>query len=577
MLYNFVVLGDSKVKRHWRVSALGAGVLMSMAACTSGPVPPPLASSDKQIYRVNIVNEPNSYDPTQQAYSYEAAIGRNVFEPLLKAKANLSDVVGAGATSYEVSSDGLTYTFHLRAGAKWSDGRPVVAADWVYGYKHLLNPALAAGYVDPFFDTTIAGANGYEKVDVSKVSAVDAYLGGLGLSAPDVNTFVIKLDKPSTSFKWVVTLWVAVPIRQDIVEAAAGGTFASTDAAKAEAWSQSLNTIIGNGPFKIAEIVTKDHVTLVPNSYYWGGSSKLRKLSFYFIADPTVALARYQAGTLDSIGVPLADVSAVRGNAKLSAQAHLLPQLTTFWLSFNTHEAPFDNANVRLALAQAIDRKQLVAQVENGLGAPASEFIPKGMNGYDATDAAQNFDAAAAKADLASAGVSVDTLNKFKLLTRNTAINKAINTFIVAQWNTNLGTNIQLDVVDNKTVNSRIHKGQFDIYGPDGWSADYPDQQDWFDLFQSGACHNLNFGCPTLSGYDALVSKANSEISEVARNADYQSAQRQLVDSGAVVFLYQQYEYDLIAPYVGHLSINAYDDAGAPGDQNYQSAYILAH
>ena len=103
--------------------------------------------------------EPNSYDPTQQTYTYEAAVGRNVFETLLKSKADVSDVQPAAAESYDVSSDGLTYTFHLRTNAKWSDGKPVTASDLVYGYQHLLNPALAAGYVDPFFDGTIAGAD----------------------------------------------------------------------------------------------------------------------------------------------------------------------------------------------------------------------------------------------------------------------------------------------------------------------------------------------------------------------------------------------------------------------------------
>ena len=103
-----------------------------------------MASADKQILRVNDGTEPNSYDPTQQTYSYEYAVGREVYEPLLTPKADLSDVQPAGAASYSVSSDGLTYTFKLRQNAKWSDGKAVTASDWVYGYKHFLNPALAA-------------------------------------------------------------------------------------------------------------------------------------------------------------------------------------------------------------------------------------------------------------------------------------------------------------------------------------------------------------------------------------------------------------------------------------------------
>ena len=148
---------------RFRAVALATAGLCVAAACggTTGAPSANLAPASGQILRVNDGVEPNSYDPTQQTYTYEAAVGRNVFEPLLKPKADLSDVQPAAAQSYSVSSDGLTYTFKLRANAKWSDGQPVTASDWVYGWKHLLNPALAAGYVDPFFDKNIAGASGY--------------------------------------------------------------------------------------------------------------------------------------------------------------------------------------------------------------------------------------------------------------------------------------------------------------------------------------------------------------------------------------------------------------------------------
>lgn len=562
-----------------RAIALASAGLFVVAACggSSGTTSANLASADKQILRINDGTEPNSYDPTQETYSYEAAVGREVFEALLKPKADLSDVQPAAAKSYDVSSDGLTYTFHLQTNAKWSDGQPVTASDWVYGYQHLLNPALAAGYVDPFFDGTIAGAQGYGSVDVSSASAIDSFISGLGLSAPDANTFVIKLQHPAAYFKWVVTLWVASPIRKDVVEKAAGGSFTSSDTTKPLVWANNANTIIGNGPFKISEIVSKDHVTLVPNANYWGGAAKIQQLVYYFIADGNTAYSKYQTGALDIINVPIADVTVVQGDSTLSKQAKLLPRLTTFWMDFNTKKAPFDNADVRMAFAKSIDRNKLVNDVEHGTDVAISSFIPKGMGGFDTSDNAQSFDPTAAKALLAKAGVSASSLNQFKLLTRNSTGNKTINQFIVDQWNTNLGLNIQLDVIDSKTVTSRIRKGNFDIYGPDGWGADYPDQQDWFDIFFTSACHNLNFGCPTISGYDALVQKADTELNQTQRNADYLTAQKMLIDQAAVGFIYQQYEYDLIQPYVGNLSINAFDDEYTPGNQNYQSAYITAH
>ncbi len=536
-----------------------------------------LAAADKQILRVNDQTEPNSYDPGQETYSYEGAVGRNVFEPLLIAKTDLSDVEPGAASGYDVSSDGLTYTFHLRTNAKWSDGKPVTGADFVYGWQRLLNPALAAGYADPFFDGTVAGAQNYGGISQTDQAAVDSFIAGLGLSAPDAHTFQVKLQHPAAYFKWVATLWVSSPIRKDVVEQAAGGAFPSTDTTKAEMWAQSKDTIIGNGPFKISEIVSKDHVTVVPNPNYWNASANhLQQVIFDFISDGNTAYSKYQTDALDQINVPIADVTVVRNDPVLSKQAHLIPELSVFWMTYNTKRTPLDNLNVRMALTKSIDRDKLVNDIEHGTDKSIESFFPQGMNGYSDADKAQSFDPAAAKTLLQQSGVTVDQLNKLKLLTRNTTGNKTVNQFIANQWNTNLGLNIQLDVIDSKTVTRDIRRGQFDIYGPDGWGADYPDQQDWADIFLSGSCHGLNWGCPTLPGYDDLVNRADSETNQSQRNADYATAQKQLIDQAAVGFLYQQYEYDLWKPFV-HLNNGPFDDEYVPGDTRYVQAYILQH
>jgi oligopeptide transport system substrate-binding protein len=567
-----------RLGNSFRAVALASAGLFVVAACGgSSTVSQNLAPADQQILRANNAVEPNSFDPTQQTYTYEAAVGRHVFEQLLRPKLDLSDVEAAAAKSYDVSPDGLTYTFHLQTGAKWSDGKPVTASDWVYGFKHLLNPALAAGYVDPFYDGTIAGAQNYGSVDVSSASAIDSFLAGLGLSAPDANTFVIKLQHPAAYFKWVVTLWQGAPIRKDVVESAAGGSFPSTDTAKAFAWANNAATIIGNGQFKISEIAAKDHVTLVPNTNYWGGAPKLQKIVLYEIADGNTAFSQYQTGALDMIGVPIADVTVVRNDPVLSKQAKLIPTSSNYWISYNAQKAPLDKADVRMALSKSIDRDKLVNDVEHGNGAPMLGMIPKGLSGYDTSDKAQSFDPAAAKALLTKAGVSIADLSKLKLLTRNSTGSKTLNQFLVDQWNTNLGTSIQVEVIDSKTVTSRIRKGQFDIYGLDGWIGDYPDQQDWFDIFLTGACHNLNWGCATIPGYDDLVNKADTTVDQAQRNKDYLTAQKLLIDNAVVGFMYQPYEYDLIKPYVGGLSITAGDDQNLPGDLRWSSPYITQH
>jgi oligopeptide transport system substrate-binding protein len=563
-----------------RTVAVGVCAMLVAVGCgnSGGGTSTAQAPADQQVLRLNDGTEPNSEDPTQQTYSYEASIGRRTFESLLLPKPDLSDVQPAAASSYDVSSDGITYTFHLRTDAKWTDGKPVVAADWVYGFKHLLNPALAAGYVDPFFDGTILGGDGYGNVDVKSASAVDAFLNGLGLSAPDDHTFVIKLQAPAAYFKWVMTLWVGVPLRKDVVEQAAGGAFPSTDATKAEAWANDPKTIVGNGMYKITEAVAKDHVALAANSGYWGGAAKIQKVTYFFIADANTAFAKYRTGDLDMLNVATTNVDTVRNDPKLSKEAKLYDRLSTSWISYNTKKSPLDNVKVQQALSKSIDRDKLANNVLHGTVRPFTTFIPKGMTGYDTTLAdTQKFDPAAAKKLLSDAGVTVAQLSQVKLLTRDTTNNKTVNEFISAQWKENLGADIQLEVIDSKTVTSRIRKAQFDIYGPDGWIADYPDQQDWYDIFFSSACHNLNWGCPTLTGYDDLIKKADASKVETDRNKSYTQAQKQVVENGGVGLLYQSLEYNVVKPYVQNSKVTAIDDQYLPGDLYFHDIFIAKH
>jgi len=563
-----------------RKAAMAVCAVLAAVACgngNNGGSSAQVAPPDQQVLRINDGVEPNSFDPGQQTYTYEAAVGRIAFQPLLQPKPDLSDVQPGAAKSFDISSDGMTYTFHLRDNAVWSDGKPVTAKDFVYGWKRLLNPALGAGYVDPFFDGTVAGGQDYSNVDTKDSAAIDKYLAALGLSAPDDHTFVVKLQQAAGYFKWVASLWVGAPIRQDIVEQAAGGPFPSSDATKAEMWANDPKTIVGNGPFKVSEIVPKDHATLVPNNQFYGGAPKLQKIIYYYISDANTAFAKYRTGDLDVLTVATTNVDVVRSDPKLSKQAKLYPTLGTTWFAFNSTKPLLNNPDVRLALAKSIDRNQYANNVLHGTVTPFESFIPKGMPGSDTSDTAQKFDPAAAKALLQKAGVTPAQLSQYKLLTRDATGARTINQFVSNQWQTNLGVNIAIDVIDSKTVTSRIRKGQFDIYGPDGWIADYPDQQDWFDIFTTGSCHNLNWGCPTLPNYDNLVKQADAGKSDSDRNKLYQQAQKLLVDQAAVAFVDQSAEYDLIAPYVQGVQKTPMDDQGVPGDLYMSTIYISKH
>ena len=556
--------------RGLRIGAALAALGMTLAACGStatnnnggGQAP-----QSQQILRTTSTTEPNSFDPGQQSYNYEGMIGRNVFEALLKPTPDLKDVQGATASSYDVSSDGLTYTFHIRSNAKWSDGQPVKGQDFVYGFQRLLDPTLAAGYADPFFDQTIAGAANYANVDAKDPNAVKSFIQGLGLSAPDDHTFVVKLARPAGFFKWVVTLWVAAPIRKDLV----GSNYSS--------WASPPTSAVGNGMFKISEEVPKDHVTLVPNPNYWGTKPQIQKWTNYFIADANQAFAKYQTGELDVLQVPLSNQDAVNADPKLKAEQHRYPTLGTFWLTPNLHVAPFDNVHVREAVSHAIDRNTLATSVSKGQYTAFKTFIPSGMNGYTPSlGSAQDYDPAKGKAALQASGLPASAYDSVKLLTRATSSNQLINQYMVDQINNNLGVHWTLDVVDSKTVTSRIRKAQFQIYGADGWLADYPDEQDFFDVFTTGGCHGTNWGCPNSKAYDDLVAKGDAALKQSDRQGYYDQAAKMMEDQYWVQFLYNRTEVMLVKPYVKGIQATPIDEAVyLPGDLFANTIYIASH
>jgi oligopeptide transport system substrate-binding protein len=502
-------------------------------------------------------------DPGQQSGANEAIFGRNVFEPLLKPTPDLKGVVGAAATKYDVTSDGLTYTFHIRSNARWADGQQVRGQDFVFAWKRLLDPRLKASY-ESFFDSTVAGAQNYANIDAKDASAVSNYLNGLGLFAPDDQTFLVKLQKPAGYFKWVASLWVAAPLRKDIIEK------------YGESWATVPSQIVGNGPFKVSEMVAGDHYTMDPNTYYWGEKPKLSKIIAYFIPDPRQAFARYQAGDLDVLEVPLANATVVGNDPTLSHDLHRWPSLDANWLGMNVERAPFNNQQVRLAVSRAIDRDKLAQFFGHGQFTPSQTMIPEGMNGYRPDlGKPQSFDPVAARQALAASGVSQSVLNGVHYLTPKATEFMARARFIVDQIKTNLGLSWTIDAADGATVRQRRARGDFQI-NEFGWAADYPDDQDWMDPFVNG-CPVMYIGCPKNANYDQIVSQADQMTRQADRQKLYDQAQAIIINDYWLVFLYFAQTWDLVKPYVRGYVPTAIDESGFPGDFFTNRIYITKH
>jgi oligopeptide transport system substrate-binding protein len=521
--------------RLWRAIAVAVLVMCSVTACNTALTQGPKLAKE-QTLRLMLEDQPSSLDPGQTQYSYETAVLRAVAEPLLKPVPDLSGVVPAAAESYEVVENGTVYVFHLRTAAKYWDGVAVKAQDYVYAWRRLIDPRLASPN-EVLFANAVLNGDRVSVMDPQRdAGTIDAALGTLGLKALDDFTFQVTLTHPSAAFVWLAALPAGAPIRQDVL------------AKSADKWATAPETFVTNGPFKMTDMVQNDHIRVVRNPYYWGARPTLTAMDFEIVHDGAVALSRYKKGDLDAIVVQPAQASTVVGDAALKRQLVQKPDLTVYWIVFRVNSPPLDNQHVRAAVAEAIDRDAFVAQVFQGQGMPMNSFIPRGMRGYTSSFTVQKFDVAQARASLAAAGLSAQQLSLTFAYDQGSDFGKATAKFVHDQLKANLGVEINLQPLDANTLASRQGSGQFQMSGPVGWTADYPDQADWYDTFLTTSSNNVAFW--QNQQYDNFVRVARTDTDPARRDQEYLEAQTMLVNDVPAAFMAQSVTWYLVPPYV---------------------------
>ena len=537
----------------WRRRALAVAVLVLTAGMACSPSSSSLTQGAKldkdQTLRVLLEDQPASLDPGQTQYSYETAVLRAISEPLLRPTADMNGVVPAAAQSYDVSTSGTIYAFHLRRTAQYWDGTPVKAQDFVFAWQRLIDPRLASPS-EAFFAADVLNGDKVSVLDPQRDAAkLDAAVASLGLKATDDYTFQVTLAHPDPAFVWLAAMPAGAPIRQDIVKEFG------------DKWATSPDTLLTNGPFKVAQMVPNEHLNVVPNPHYWGARPILTAIDFVVVTDGAAALARYKNGELDEIDVQPAQAAGVAVDASLNRELIKTPSLTVFWLVFRLTSSPLNNVKVRRALSEAIDRGAFVAQVFQGQGIPAETFIPKGMQGYapGVGGSAQKFDVAQARATLAGSGVTAKQLSGLKFsYDRSSDFQKATAIFVRDQLKANLGVNVALQALDTNTFNSRLGTGDFQIAGPLGWTADYPDPADWYQVFLTTSSNNVSLY--QNQQYDNFVRVAGEDLQADRRDQEYQQAQQMLVGDAPVAFLAQTVNWNLLRTYVRGLTTTSVDE-----------------
>ena len=520
-------------------------LVLVLVGCDSGVTIGPKLAKD-QVLRLMLEDQPATLDPGQTQYSYETAVLRAISEPLLKPNAELTGVFPAAAQSYEANDAGTAYVFHLRSAAKYWDGTPVKAQDFVYAWQRLIDPRLAA-YNETLFADAVLNGQRVSLMDPQRDgAAIDGALGTLGLKAVDDLTFQVQLAHPDPAFLWLAAMPAGAPIRKDVV------------AKSGDKWSATPETLVTNGQFKVIDMVKNDHVRVERNPNYWGGKPTLTRIDFMIVNDGAVALTKYKNGELDEMSVQPAQASSVSSDSALNRRLVKTPNLTVFWIVFRVNSPPLNNLRVRQAISQAIDRNAFVAQVFEGEAAPAQTFIPKGMHGYSPNLTSQKFDVAQARASLAASGLSAKQVSLTYAYDQSSDFAKATAKFVHDQLKTNLGIELNLQALDPNTLSSRVEAGQFQITGPRGWTADYPDPADWYDLFLTTSSNNIAFW--QNPQYDNFVSVARTDIQPTRRDQEYLQAQSMLVGEAPVVFLAQTVTWYLVQPYVRGLVNSPVDE-----------------
>lgn len=498
-----------------------------------------VAAQEEQVLNLAIGSEPPTIDPALATDSTSGAIIKNVFEGLT-AMNNEGEVLPAAAESWEVSEDGLTYTFTLRDGNVWSNGDPVTASDFEFAWKRVLNPETASQYASILY--VLEGAEAYN----SGEGEADA----VGVTAVDEKTLEVKLANPTSFFLELTAFYTYMPVHQATVEADANWALDAGDA------------YVSNGPFSLQEWAHSSHYVLVKSDSYWDAENvALDTVNVQIIEAESTANAEFQAGGIDYLGSPYSTVSLdaidlYRANEELN----VAPYAAIYWYKLNTTDEVTSNVNIRKALALAIDRQGLVDNITKGGQLPALGLVPPTIAGFeDDRDYFADADYDAAKEYLAT-GLEELGLADASELTINISINTSeahstIAQFIQEGWAQNLGINVNIDNTEWQVYLERLNVLDFQVARM-GWIADYNDASSFLDMYRTADAGNNDTGWEN-EEFKSLIDQASAEQDPAVRTDLLLQAEAIIVDEMPVIPLYYYTNLYVVQDHVENMSPDA--------------------
>lgn len=526
-----------KISPHHRFLLRVLGVLAALSGGCSKRDPGAASSSavaPPQILRLGQRNEPAVLDPATATLADEFAILRALSEGLLIPGPQGEPLPGA-ASRFDVSPDGLTYTFHLRPEGRWSDGTPVTAHHFVASYRRLLTPSTAAVKANVFYP--VKNAKAFVTGALTDFSAV-------GIRAADARTLVLTLERPSARFPYYVLSgpWLPVPVH--VIGKHGRG------------WTRPEN-FVGNGPFTLAEW-RQDQRIVVRKNPAWHGAAGVRLTEIHFVRfDSGDSEDRaFRAGQIDAtMAVPFAKVDVYA--QERPAELHRAPMIETRYFSFNTCRRPLDDERVRRALALALDRQRIVTRVVKGGQEPAARFVPPALRGAargprpDAELAAplgseHRHDPAAARQLLASTGIQPADFPRLEL-TAWSASQTPVLEAAQQMWRQELGVEFAIRIQEARVHWSALAAGDYDL----AFVTAIPDVADVAQLlgdFTTGASENYPHW--THPAFDRAFARGLAAANPAERDAAFAAAEEQLLASAALTPVYFNTKIWLMSPRV---------------------------
>ena len=492
-----------------------------------------------QIFRRGNEAEPESLDPHRMGSHWENSVLGDVFLGLTTEDAKVNPIPGA-AERWTTSPDGLVWTFTLRPGLVWSDGVPLKASDFVYGFRRLFDPKTAARYA--FVQYVIKNGD--------KANAGKLPLDQIGVRALDDRTLEITLEAPTPYFPGLLTHYTAYPIPEHAVRK------------YGEDWVKP-GVMVSNGPYTLTEWVPHDHIALKKNPrFYDAANVAIDEVHFIPLEIESTAFARFRAGQIDAYlgkyGFPINDMPII--NRDFPGQAHVVPQLSIDYIVGNTRKPPFNDARARRAVSLCLDRQLLTEKVYKAGAVPAYSFVPPGTAGYhnaaqlDFKDWSMDKRRAEARRLLAEAGYTARHPLEFEF--RNMATSNMRRVSITASaLLKECGIIAHIFLNETKVYYTALQMFDFTL-GMAAWSADYNDPLTFLSLLDSRA-GPYNYQGYNNPAYDRLMDKAQNTQDMDERAGILARAEQMALDESGVIPMAVSSYRELVAPYVKGYEENA--------------------